>query len=106
MITLSTHPFFKMHKQEFHEERHVIAGMKAMPYGQKQESRDVTYVSIVKKFEPFVDILEYPQVGLHVKRGNIVTKAVCVLEDTQLNVGTTTPIFDASALILRYERKT
>lgn len=95
----STHPLFKVNKQEFHEECHVVTGMKTMPDSQEHQRRNVTDVTIVKEFETFVDILENPQVGLNVKRCNVIAKAVSVLENSQLDVGTPAPIFYAGFFI-------
>lgn len=81
ILVISTHRLLKVNQQEFHEERHVVAGVKAMPNGQKQQRRNVTDVSVVKKLETLVDVLENPQVGLHVERGDVVAEAISVFED-------------------------
>lgn len=52
-----------------------------MPNGQKQQRRNVTDVPVVEKLEPLVDVLENPQVGLHVERGDVVAEAISVFED-------------------------
>lgn len=79
--------------------------MESVPDGEKHKRRNVADASIVEKFETFVNVLENPQVGLNVERGNVVAETVSVLEDAQFDVGTAAPVFFSGLLVARHERK-
>ena len=52
----------------------------------------MTYVAIAQKLQPFVHILQHPQIGLQVERVYVVVVLFSVLKDGELNVGAATPV--------------
>lgn len=55
-----TYAFFKMNKQKFHEECHVVACVKTMPDCKEQKGGNMADAFVVEKLETLVDVLEYP----------------------------------------------
>jgi hypothetical protein len=76
-----------------------------MPDSEKHKSRNVTDVPIVEELKTLVDILEHPQVSLDVERGHVFSEVVGVLENTQFDVCTASPVLDARFLVFRHKRK-
>lgn len=57
-----------------------------MPDGQEQQSRELADEAVAEEFEPFVDVLPRPLVGVDVEGQDVVGELGGVLESGQLHV--------------------
>lgn len=86
---------FRYDHNEFHQKANIIAGMKAMPNGQKHQRCQMADISIAQKFQPLKHIFGQPMICVCVKRFNVTMELFGIFKTCQTNICATRPIFIA-----------
>lgn len=100
-----SHPLFKIHNGELHQEAHIISTVESVPHGQKHQRHQLTDQSIVEELQPLVHILGRPVIRIHIKRIDVMLVTRRILEAHQPNVRTARPVRLPLLLVERDERQ-